>query len=88
MENQGLKTIRGIVIPAEWDHDGAVLNVVIMSKDESCYHIENTAQGKELLKFLQEEVMATGEIKKLGTGKFNMRIVDYKLPNSLSERIA
>ena len=88
LENRGFETIHGIVIPAEWDHDGAVLNVVIMSKDESSYRVENTTPAKELLKFLQQEVMATDEIKKLSTGKFEIRIVDYILPNPLSDRNA
>ena len=84
MENQGLKTIHGIVIPTEWDHDGAVLNVIIMSKDESSYRVDNAAPVKELLKFLQQEVVATGKITQLSAGKFTIRIVDYQLSNPLS----
>ncbi len=84
MENQGLKTIHGIVIPAEWDHDGAVLNVIIMSKDESSYRLENAASVKELFRFLQQEVVATGNITQLGAGKFTIRIVAYQLSNPLS----
>ena len=85
MENQGFKTIQGIVIPAEWDDKGSVLTVFIMSKDEFSYRVENTASGRELFKFLQQEVMATGDIKQLGAGKFTIRIVDYQLPNPLSD---
>ena len=88
LKNQGHKTIQGIVIPAEWDDEGSVLTVFIMSKDESSYRVENTASGKELFKFLQQEVMAIGNIKPLNAGKFTIRIVDYMLPNPLSDRNA
>jgi len=85
LENQGFITIQGIVIPAEWDDEGSVLTVFIMSKDELSYRVENTASGKELFKFIQQEVVATGNIKQLSAEKFTIRIVDYQLPNPLSE---
>ncbi|MBC8247607.1 MAG: hypothetical protein H8E81_08475 [Deltaproteobacteria bacterium] len=88
MENQEFKTIHGIVIPAEWDHEGSVTTVDIMGRDESSYRVENIASAKELLTFLQQEVMATGKIKALSTGKFEIRIVDYQFPNPLSDRTA
>ena len=81
LDNQDVKTIQGIVIPAEWDHDGAVLNVDIMSRDEASYRVENIASAKELLTLLQEEIMATGKIKALGIGKFEIRIDGYHLSN-------
>ena len=88
MDKRRLKTIHGIVVPSEWDPDGAVLNVVIMGKDESSYLVEKSAPTKELVKFLQQEVMATGKIKKLGAGKFEIQIVDYRLSNPLSDKNA
>ncbi|HIJ54596.1 MAG TPA: hypothetical protein HPQ03_00580 [Deltaproteobacteria bacterium] len=88
LENKGFKTIHGIVIPAEWDHEGSVTSVDIMGRDESSYRVENIASARGLLKFLQQEVTATGKIKELSTGKFEIRIVDYKLPNPLSNRNA
>ena len=88
MDKRRLKTIHGIVVPSEWDPDGAVLNVVIMGKDESSYLVEKSAPTKELVKFLQQEVMATGKIKKLGAGRFEIQIVDYRLSNPLSDNSA
>ena len=84
MKTQGFKTVQGIVIPAEWDDHGSVLTVMIMSKDEFSYRVENTATGKELLKFLRQEVLAAGIIKRLGGGNFSIRVMDYQLPNPLS----
>ena len=88
LKNHGFKTIQGIVIPAEWDDEGSVMTVFIMSKDELSYRVEKSASGKELLKFLQQEVTVSGKIKRLSTGKFEIQIVDYTLQNPLSVRDA
>jgi hypothetical protein len=86
LDNQRLKTIYGIVIPSEWDHDGSVLSVAIMSKEESSYRVENTALARELFKFLQQEVKVIGKVKELGAGKFEIQIFDYMLINPLVDQ--
>ena len=83
MKDQRCKTIRGIVIPEEWDDQGTALTIVIMGQDEFSYRVENTASGEELFRFLQQEVVATGSISQVDAGKFTIRIVDYQLPNPL-----
>ena len=83
MKDQRCKTIRGIVIPEEWDDQGTALTIVIMGQDEFSYRVENTTSGKELFRFLQQEVVATGSISQVDAGKFTIRIVDYQLPNPL-----
>ena len=84
LDNHGLKTILGIVIPVEWDKDGSVITIDIMCRDESSYWVENTGPARELLRFLQQEVMVTGKINKLKNGKRSIQVIDYQLPNPLS----
>jgi len=42
-----LTTIRGIVIPVDWDENGNVLAAAISSPDEQVYFIELDKKGKK-----------------------------------------
>jgi hypothetical protein len=41
-------TIRGLVVPVEWDDKGNILNLVISTFDEDEYLIELDQRGKQL----------------------------------------
>ena len=55
--------IKGIVVPADWDHNGNVTSLVIATGDEQEYLIENHQQIADLWTLLRREVVATGSIK-------------------------
>ena len=85
-----LITIKGIVIPVDWDKEGKVVAAAISTHDEDEYLIDNNHKGRELLDLLQEEVQVTGIMrevdgKKAITAKMYMkhvnssRLCDYPL---------
>ena len=50
-------TLRGLVVPTEWDSGGEVLRVAILTPDEMQYDVSEAADGsRQLLPALREEV--------------------------------
>jgi hypothetical protein len=54
----GTRSVRGIVIPAEWGPSGTVTRVAILGSEEEEYHVIPLGQGEALVHFLREEVIA------------------------------
>jgi len=65
-----LTTVKGIVVPVNWDEKGNVVAAAISTHDEDEYLIDSNYKGKELLDLLQEEVQATGLVRELDGKKF------------------
>ena len=58
-----LVTIRGIVIPADWDEKGNVVAIAVSTYDEVEYLIENHEKKKELKALIREEVEVSGVLR-------------------------
>jgi hypothetical protein len=58
-----LITLRGIILPIDWDKDGNVITLGLSGTDEKEYRIEVKAKKPELLALLQKEVEVTGLLK-------------------------
>ena len=58
-----LITIRGIVIPMDWDEKGKVVATAISTHTEEEYLIFNDYKGKELLHLIQEVVEISGVVR-------------------------
>lgn len=55
-----LITIKGIVIPVDWDQKGNPVSVAIATHKEEEYLICNDSQGKSLLDLVTKEVEVNG----------------------------
>ena len=79
--NIPLTTIRGIVIPADWDEKGNVVAIAISTYDEDEYfiNIEKREKGKKLLALIREEVEVSGlvheneDIKTITVKKYRLK---------------
>ncbi|MFH1351678.1 MAG: hypothetical protein ABII26_12205 [Pseudomonadota bacterium] len=58
-----LTTVKGIVIPVEWDEKGNVMALSISTHDEDEYLVTRDAKGEELMGFMREEVEVIGLLK-------------------------
>jgi len=58
-----LATVRGILIPINWDEDGNVLVVGLAGIDEKEYLIDNHGRHEELLKLIRKEVEIHGLLR-------------------------
>lgn len=56
-------TIRGIVIPVDWDEKGKVVAVGVSACDEEEYLVDKDYKGQELLHYIQEEVEVSGVVR-------------------------
>lgn len=66
--------IEGIVIPANWDNNGNVVNLAIATRDEEEYLITDKDQIARLKPLLRQEV----EIKGITQTQEGRRIIEVK----------
>ena len=74
-----LTTVRGIVIPVEWDGEGNALAVAILSPDEQEYVIEQDKKGKKLIGLIRQEVEVSGVVIKVIKGSKTITVKSYRL---------
>jgi hypothetical protein len=58
-----LITLRGILLPVDWDERGRIVAVGLSGIDEKEYVIQLTEKKEELLNLLKREVEVTGELR-------------------------
>ena len=56
-------TVRGILLPVDWDENGHVTAFALSGTDEREYRIEVNDKKAELLALLQKEVEVTGLLR-------------------------
>jgi 5S rRNA maturation endonuclease (ribonuclease M5) len=71
---ENLTTVRGVVIPVDWDESGNAISVAISSHDENEYHVNKDEKGKQLLGLTQEEVEVSGVVRE----KEDKRLISVK----------
>lgn len=74
-----LTTVRGIVIPVDWDEDGNVLAAAISSPDEQVYFIELDKKGKKMLELIRWEIEVSGVVRKIVKGRNTITVRSYRL---------
>ena len=62
-------TLRGIVIPVDWDEKGTVIAAALSTHNEEEYSIDCDYKGKELLRYIQKEVQVSGVARKSNNRK-------------------
>jgi hypothetical protein len=77
LEMLGEMTIKGIIIPSEWDKRGHVTGVAIECDDEE-YIVFLNKTGEKLLRHVNRKVEATGSVKKM-FGELVLNIETYYL---------
>ena len=73
-----LVTIRGIVIPADWDEKGNVVAVAVSTYDEVEYVIDRHEKGEELLPLIRKEVEVSGLVHEDESSK-TIAVKKYRL---------
>jgi 5S rRNA maturation endonuclease (ribonuclease M5) len=71
---ENLTTVRGIIIPIDWDESGNAISVAISSHDENEYHVNKDEKGKQLFALTQEEVEVSGVVRE----KEDKRLITVK----------
>jgi len=58
-----LSTLRGVIIPVDWDESDNAISVAISGNDEKEYHVSKDEMGKQLLALIQQEVEVSGVVR-------------------------
>ena len=74
-----LTTVRGIVIPVDWDEEGNALAVAILGAGEEEHFVEQDEEGKKLLKLMQQEVEVSGTVREAIQGHRTITVKGYGL---------
>ena len=65
LEKNRIITIRGIVIPVDWDQMGKPVSAAIATHTEEEYLIISDSKGKKLLDLIRKGVEVTGSVKEI-----------------------
>jgi len=74
-----LTTIRGLVIPVDWDDKGNVTATAISTHLEEDYLVEQNAWGEALLAFLRQRVKVSGSLTVKENGKKVISVKKYEV---------
>jgi len=82
MENKdasSLTTVRGLVIPVDWDDRGNVTATAISTHLEEEYLVDQDAWGEALLAFLRQRVKVSGSVVLKKDGKKVITVKKYEV---------
>jgi hypothetical protein len=85
-KRSNLITIRGVVIPADWDERGIVISINIATFDEEEYFIERNDVAEELFTRLGQGVEVTGHFQEVN-GKKILKVISVDKEEIKSEGI-
>ncbi len=71
-------TVKGLVIPVDWNEKGRATRALVSTHSEEEYFIEKDKMGGELLNYVQKEVEVTGVLRRTG-GKNKITVKGYNL---------
>lgn len=71
-------TIRGIIIPTEWNNRGEAVRVAIVTYDEDSYLVVDNEFGKTLAARLRERIIAKGRVNTSVTFK-EIEIIQFSI---------
>lgn len=60
---KSMPTIRGIILPAEWDDKGNIKKILISTPNEEEYFVASNEKSKLLMDFLRQEVEVIGQVR-------------------------
>lgn len=78
----GLTTVRGIVIPVEWNESGNALAAIISSSGEREYLVKQDPKGRQLLELIRQEVEVVGVVRRTGKGHRTITVRSHELIRS------
>ena len=74
-----LTTIRGLVVPVDWDEKGNVTATAISTHFEEEYLVDDNARGEELIAFLRQRAKVSGFIIQNANGKKVITVKHYEV---------
>jgi len=79
MDSKDLTTIRGLIIPVDWDDRGNIIAAAVSTHFEEEYFIDQNPWGEELLAFVRQRVKASGIVRDDKQGKKIITVKKYEI---------
>jgi hypothetical protein len=77
--SDGVITIRGILMPADWDMRGNIIATSVSTYFEEDYLIEQNPRGEELLPYIRQKVKVRGVVRCQQDGKKVVTVEDFEI---------
>ena len=72
-------TIRGLLVPVDWDERGNITGTAVSTYFEEEYLIERNARGEALLSFLRQKVKVIGLVRMDECGRKVIRVEECEV---------
>jgi hypothetical protein len=72
-------TIRGLLVPIDWDEKGNITEIAVSTYFEEEYLIEKNVRGEEMLPFLRQKVKVIGFVRMDERGRKIVRVEEYEV---------
>ena len=79
-KKKGEQTIRGVILPSEWDDDGEVTSIGVETPEGEDIYIFMDTIGEKLMSFIDHRVEVTGTVKEM-YGDLVLTVTGYTLLN-------
>jgi hypothetical protein len=75
----GLTTLRGLILPVEWDERGTIRSIAVSTNSEEEYLVDESPLGDELLAFLRLRVKVSGSVREDENSKKIVTVEKYEV---------
>lgn len=75
----GLTTLRGLVLPVDWDERGNIKSLAVSTNSEEEYLVEENPLADELLAFTRLRVKVRGSVREDENGKKVITVEKYEV---------
>lgn len=72
-------TIRGLLVPIDWDEKGNITEIAVSTYFEEEYLIQKNVREEALLPFLRQKVKVIGFVKMDERGRKVVRVEEYEV---------
>ena len=72
-------TIRGLLVPMDWDERGNITEIAVSTYFEEEYLIEKNVRGEALLPFLRQKVKVIGLVRTDERGRKVVKVEEYEV---------
>ena len=75
----GLTTLRGLILPVDWDERGTIRSIAVSTNSEEEYLIDENPLADELLAFTRLRVKVRGSVREDETGRKIITVEKYEV---------
>ena len=75
----GLTTIRGLILPVDWDERGNITSIAVSTNSEEEYIVDENPLADELLAFTRLRVRVRGSVREDQNGKKVITVEKYEV---------